>query len=471
MRKFVIYSLLVLVLLVFVFVACRKKNPEESGNYDGVELTYYKMFDDGDVIEPFIKEFVKKYSGLKIKYRKFDDFDEYQRTILNEMAEGEGPDIFSMQNTWFTSNYRKINPLPYVQGKPEDFALTFVDVAYDDLVRTDKKGKLQVYGLPMTVDTLALYYNKGHFEDRIPVRGKPAVTWDGIKDDVIKLKREDNSIESFDVAGIAMGRGDNISRGVDILYLLFLQYGVDFYNDNISEAAFAGQQGVSLYPGKEALDFYKSFADPDQRHYTWNEFIAGKDGQKELDAFVKGQVSMMVGFSYTYADILNEIELLKSKGVRTIEPEDVKVAMIPQVFEPENSTDKRVTYASYFAETVSRNSKYPDIAWDFLVELTERENLQEYFDAVHKPTSRRDMIDEQKQVPLYGVFASQIGFAESFPIVDYYSYKNIFEKVLDGESDLLDAQREITELLPLEGLVVPEVESEEEEDGGGNGDK
>lgn len=471
MKKFGVYSLIFLVLIVFTFTGCRKKGPpEETGDYSGVELTYYKVFDDADVIEPVIRDFVPRYPGLKIRYKKFDDFDEYQRTVLNEMAEGRGPDIFSMQNTWFAGNFRKLAPMP-AEFSPDgddatlidDYADTFVEVAYKDLVRTDEEGQLQVFAVPMTVDTVALYYNKDHFEDRIPTSGEPSFTWEGIKEDVIKLKKEDNSVGNLDVAGIAIGRGDNISRGVDTLYLLFLQFGVDFYNDIMSEAVFAGQKGgVAVYPGAEALDFLQTFADPDQRHYTWNEFIADKDGEKELEAFAKGKVSMMMGFAYTYNDILKQIEILKSKGVRTIGEDDIRIAPIPQVFDPETSVDKRVTYASYFAETVSRNSKYPDIAWDFLLELTLKENLENYFEKTHKPTSRRDMIDAQKQDPLYGVFASQIGYAESFPIVDYYAYKRIFEAVIDGEKSLLNAQREISELLPLEGLVIPEKEKSED---------
>jgi len=472
LQKKISYLLLLVVSSSFLLAGCRtKEEGPAKQTYDGIELNYYKMFDDSDVLEPIIAQYEAAHPGLNINYRQFTDFDEYQNLILNEMAEGEGPDIFSMQNTWFTRNYKKLEPMPQQFGSPADFAATFVDVAYNDLVRTDQNGIEQVYGMPLTVDTLALYYNKDHFEDRIPNRGKPADTWEGIKEDVVLLNKEDNSFERFEVAGIAMGRADNISRGVDILYLLFLQYGVDFYNENISQATFAGQQGgIASYPALEALDFFVSFADEKQKHYSWNQFITDLSSEeKELDAFVRGKVSMMVGFSYSYDEILNTIEILKSKGVKTIDPSAIKIAAIPQIFDPDVSTEKRVTYANYFAEAVSRNSEHSDIAWDFLIELTKKENLQHYFDKVHKPTSRRDMIGAQKKDPIYGVFADQIGFAESFPIIDYYTYKRIFTEVItkanDGDasrSGLVDAQDEIDTLLPEEGLLVPKVEVIEE---------
>ena len=469
-KKSTALILLFALVLTLSLSGCRKKSPKEKPKtYEGIELTYYKMFDDASVIDPVIKEYEAAHPGLKIKYKKFTNFDEYQKVVLNEMAEGEGPDIFSMQNTWFMSNYRKISPMSAELGSNEDFLNTFVDVAFKDLVRPDKDGVERIYALPMTVDTLALYYNKAHYEDRVPTRGKPAKTWEGIKEDVALLTKTDNSFERFEVAGIAMGRGDNISRAVDTLYLLFLQFGAQFYNDNFSEASFASQQGgIAEYPGMEALKLYTSFADLDEKHYSWNEFIVDDDSsEKELEAFAKGKVSMIIGFSYTYDEILNQISILKEKGIDTIDESDIKIASMPQLYDPDASTEKRVTYASYFAETVSRNSKHPD----FLIELTKKENLEYYFDKLHKPTSRRDMIETQKQHPVYGVFASQIGFAESFPILDYYVYKNLFITVISNanlngalQGDLLEAQNIITGMLPEDGLVVPKVEKKDEVD-------
>lgn len=477
-RKTTIYLVILVIAGSTLLSGCscslKKTTTPKGVDYTGVELTYYKVFDDSDVIAPLIAQFEADHPGLEIHYKKFSDFEEYERVILNEMAEGEGPDIFSMQNTWFASNYKKLTPLPSNMGTTTDFANTFVDVAYQDLVRTDQDGRLQVYGLPMTVDTLAIYYNKDHFEDRIPEQGKPSTTWEGIKEDVILLNKEDESFDRFDVSGIALGRADNITRAVDILYLLFLQYGVEFYNDNISQAGFATRQGSGAYsyPALEALEFYLGFSDEDMKHYSWNEFVVDDDTSgKEIQAFARGDVSMIIGYSYTYDLIINEINLMEAKGNNAIEVSSIKTAPIPQLYDPEVSSEKRVTYASYFAETVSRNSLYPETAWDFLVFITNAENLDYYFDETHNPTSRRDMIEEQKKDPIYGPFASQIGFAESFPIIDYYTYKDIFEALInnsEGTSDyetlLLQAQSGINEYLPEEGILIPEAELSADEE-------
>lgn len=474
-KKLTVFLLILSLFSVSLLTGCRQKDPNElPKDYSGVELTYYKVFDSSDLIEPIITKYEDSHPGLVIHYKKFANYSEYEKTILNEMAEGEGPDIFSMQNTWFISNYKKISPLPDEMGLPSAFASTFVDVAYKDLVRPDEEGIEKIYGLPMTVDTLALYYNKDHFEDRIPAKGKPSSTWEGIKEDVTLLNKTDTSFDRFEVSGIAMGRSDNISRAVDILYLLFLQYGTEFYNENISEAIFAGKQGgeVYSYPAVEALSFFVSFAKEDFKHYSWNEFVVSEDSEaQEIEAFARGDVSMIIGYSYTYDLILNSIDALKADKISTINKDSIGIAPIPQLFDPDVSNDKRVTYASYFAETVSRNSKYPDTAWDFLIFLTSNENLDYYFKETNKPTSRRDMIEDQKKDPIFGVFASQIGYAESFPVLDYDRYKEIFSSVItaaflrvDLDTILLEAQVLINNMVPTDGILVPKKTELEKED-------
>ncbi len=126
------------------------------------------------------------------------------------------------------------------------------------------------------------------------------------------------------------------------------------------------------------------------------------------------------------------------------------------------STEKRDAYASYYAETVSRTSEYPDVAWDFLLFLSRKENLEFYNEETHRPTSRRDMIESQKQDPIYGVYAEQIGYAESFPIYDYFQYSEIFGKAIDSvlatvsaTDAMRTAEDEIGALLPSEGLIPP----------------
>ena len=469
MKKIKIVAFIVLIAFsTSLLSGCFKKEQKKTtkNSNQKVQLVYYKLYDDEDVMKGLISQYD---SNVSIVYRKFTDPKEYENLIINELAEGKGPDIFSMPNYWFLKNQKKISPLPNETVSVKQFEDTFVSVAKDDLVLTDPTdGKEKIYGLPLTVDTLALYYNKATYDDKIPSRGKPASTWDELKDDVYKLSKKDNSFERFDVAGISMGRSDNISRAIDVLYLLMLQYKTVFYNENVSAATFSKQtsvsaSGTSINPATTALKDYVSYALPTNKNYSWNAYLAdSKSSTKEVETFARGKVAMIFGYSYLYDQIAAEIKDLQSKGAKTIDIKNVKVAAVPQVINPDKSTEKRVAYANYYAETVARTTENEDVAWDFLMFLASKENMQYYNQKTHKPTSRRDMINDQVQDPIYGVFADQIGYAESFPIYDSANYYDIFSDAINSvlatgspTEAIKNAEQKISDMLPAGGLIAP----------------
>lgn len=458
---------LLMTLVLGIFSGCFKKDQPVVQKTQKVELVFYSLFDNEDVYAPLIQQYTAKHPNITIKYRKFTDPVEYMNLIINELAEGQGPDIFSAPDYWFLRNVRKISPLPAAAFSPKQFADTFVSVANDDLVLQDPAdGQDKVFGIPLSVDTLALYYNKGSYNDKIPSPGRPAATWEGLKDDVFKLSKTDNSFERFQVSGISMGRSDNIARAVDILYMLLLQYKTRFYNSTLSQTAFVNQQttnasGLLINPAAEALRLYTSFALPSNKNYSWNSYLASADSPvKEMETFAKGKVVMIFGYSYLYEQLKAEIKDLKDKGVQTIDPSDIRISAVPQVNDPATSTEKRVAYANYFAQTVARTSQHPAEAWDFLLFLSSKDNLQYYNSKTFKPTSRRDMIDDQMKDPIYGVFAEQTGYAQSLPVYDFDRYNSIFSQAIDGvlattspEDAMRNASVAIDALLPATGMI------------------
>ncbi len=457
----------------FLLAGCFKKAPAPLKKQSGkIELVYYKLFDDEDVMQPLIQQYQAKHPGLTIRYRKFVDPVEYENLIINELAEGEGPDIFSAPNYWFLRNSKKLTPMPPALMTPQQFDQTFASVASRDLAFPDAvDGQRRVFGLPLGVDTLALYYNKAAYEDAVPSRGRPAATWEQLKDDVFRLTKKDNSYERFQVAGIAMGRSDNVARAIDILYMLMIQFKTKFYNDNVSRAVFASQQGTTIggiiiSPAAEALKLYTSFALPTNKNYSWNAYLVmdPKADVKEMETFARGKAAMIFGYSYLYEQLKAEIKDLKDKGLQTIDPNSIRVSVVPQVNDPATSTEKRDAYANYYAETVARTSKHAQESWDFLNFLSSKDNLQYYNQKTHKPASRRDLIEDQKKDPIYGVFAEQTGFAESFPIYDFQRYNAIFSRAIDAvlattpvEDALRIAEDGINKLLPPGGLAASPV--------------
>ncbi len=441
-KKILAVTLIVTILFGY---GCRKKESnKDKRETQKITLQVWNVFDDAEVYEPLFAEFKSRYIGLQIEYRKFNDPIEYLDLLLNEMAEGEGPDVFFIHNSWIPKHYKKIIPADISFLPAAGFKETFVSVAADDCVLREIQGDGEqaqvierVYCMPIYIDNLALYYNKEHFEEALPETGKPAETWEQIKDQVFKLTKQDNSFEKFARCGIALGRSDNIARAYDILQLLILQSKANIYTEDGSKAIFASQQGVSptgqaYFPGREILELYTGFSNPNNKEYNWNKFISNpKSLEKEITPFVKGKVSMVLGYSYLYDTIADQIELESKKGAKVISTKDIAVAQIPQIFDPQ-AGESKITLASYFAPTVARTSQNAKIAWELISFMNTKENQKYYNETTKRPTSRRDLLDEQTGDPIYGTFVKQIGFSKSFKVADNQKYEEIFLDAIDS---------------------------------------
>lgn len=436
--------------------AClRRKAQENTTAQPEATLTFYGLFDNEDVYTPFISAYETAHPNVTILYKKFTDPNDYLDLIVNELAEGEGPDIFMLHNTWLPKHYKKLTAAPSELLSPELFRSSFVDVTANDLIIPDTNNVEQVWGLPMYVDTLALYYNDAHFEDAIPSQGAPSSTWDGIKNDVTLLNRQDQSFERFERAGIALGRSDNILRAFDVLMMMMLDYKVNFYSDDLTTVNFDTDPNAL-----KALDLYTSFGLPSKKNYSWNKYLSDADSsEKEITTFAKGKLSMLFGYSYTYEDILSEINRLQQEGEETISVSDVKIQEAPQAFDPSTSAETRKTYASYFVPVVSRTSQNADIAWDFLLSMTDTALLKDYNNVTHRPSALRSLITEEMKDPTYGVFAGQVGYAESIPMSDPTAFKDYFLDAVDSILSTAQTQdvlqtlaEEIQTLIPSSGI-------------------
>lgn len=451
MKKF--FSILLAFILTLSFSGCATKTPVvQQAPSQKVELKFWNLFDDSSVFKGQIQAYESKHPNIKIVYRKFSNTEEYEQLLVNEIAQGEGPDIFAIQNTWVDKHLKKIAPFPVgktsVPMNAQMFDDTFFHVATQDLVRNNA-----IYAIPLFIDTLALYYNKQIFRDNIPNTDKPSETWEEIKNQTTQITKENNSLERFAITGIAMGRSDNISRARDIFEALLPEFGVSLFSDTDKRAVFAAQQGVieaaskPFFPFTEALSLFSSFGNPAFKNYSWNKDITSLAADaKELNPFLRGKVGMIFGYSYLYQDLLNMRKQLKTTGETVINEEDIGTVEFPQLLSFAES-GKRSALANYFPLTVSRNSKNPGYAWDFIQYLSSKESLMDYHEKTHKPSSRKDLVDDQMLEPLYGVFARQASYAQS-PLanapIDAEFIGKVFEKAMDEASQNKKTLEDIT---------------------------
>lgn len=445
-----------------VLGGCKKKCPKATKNIPGTEeyrpdcpyeekqtgggkkeLNFYYVFDDSDAFKEQIQAFQSQNQGVVIRSKKFVNLEEYEDLIINEIAEGEGPDVFMVHNSWMLKHWKKLLPQPLdlpVVVTPDLFRQVFFQAAADDLLINE-----QVYGMPLSIDSLAIYYNKAYFRDLIATSDNPGSLWEEIKNQVFQLTKRNNSPERFALAGMGIGRADNVNSAVDMLYTMMLQYGVSFYDDRGEAATFADT-------GEAALELYASFGLPTYKNYSWNEYITGfEPAKKEIHPFIRGKVAMIAGYPYLYDVLVQEIQNQQKTGGQHIDVDDIGIAPMPQLVSPTEST-RRDTLASYFPLVVARTSDVPKEAWSFIQFLASADSLQTYHKKTNRPTSRKDMVTEQQTEPLFGVFAYQAPFAKSFKIYDAAAYHKVFSEAIQQVVDnvatpkkaLQDAQTKIT---------------------------
>jgi multiple sugar transport system substrate-binding protein len=393
---------IVLLILVSVILV---GNPGQKQNQDQVELVWWKTFQDQSDIAPLIEEYQKIRPNVTIKYSKKNIVD-YEQELVNAIASGNSPDIFTIHNDWLAKHQDKMAPMPSGLMTERQYRETFVDVASFDFV---KNG--QIYAIPLAVDVLAMYYNK----DILASAGifTPPTTWPEVVSAVQRMTQLDGS-GNFTRSGVAMGTSGNVNRAADLLMLLMLQNGTQFYNSTNTSATFNQQTRIdnqSINPGALAAEFYTQFANPSKRAYTWNN-----RADNSVDAFAQGKLGMM--FSYSYM-----IPTIKDKAPNL----NWGVAPVPQV----DNSGLKVNFANYWGEAVSKTSTKQQYAWEFLNFVAQREVLSRYYEKVKAPAARKDMLSLQSSDVELGVFADNAGTAKSVYKPDAGQFESIILKIID----------------------------------------
>jgi len=424
------FRLATVLLLVGSFVlsstGCTKGGTSEAKDaYKPVKLVYWSVWDDEDAFADIIKAYKLVRPNVKIEYKKFR-YEEYEQALLEALAEDRGPDIFSIHNTWVKRYEPRLLSMPasvtipvkYLKGtvkKEEvielqtqkmmtilDLKKNFLDVVYQDVVDqknvgTEKAPKMQdvIWGLPLSVDTLVMYYNK----DLLNNAGiaEPASNWQDFQDQVAKITKIDAATNKFLVSGAAIGTADNVARSSDIISLLMMQNLAPMLDD-AGYAAFDKRPkitGVEGVPGVGAVEYYSQFANPMGGAYTWNNEMPNS-----LDAFIQGRTAYFFGYSYHRATIDAKAPKL-----------NYSIAAVPQV-----GDQQKVNFANYWVETVSSKTKNKDYAWDFVQFSAKEDNVVKYLDKNKKPTAliSAKVINQQLADEKIQVFADQLLTAKSW---------------------------------------------------------
>ena len=346
-----------------------------------VTLTYWGLWENDGVIKPIIAEFEAQNPNIKIQYSK-QSHRQYRERLQAAIERGDGPDIFRYHNTWVPMLKNQLSPIPDTVMTATQFKSIYYPVAANDLI-----GGETIYGIPLMIEGLGLYYN----EDLFAAAGitAPPTTWEELLAMVPKIAKPEGT--GFAISAIALGTTGNIENYSDILGTMFMQNGAN----------------LAIPKGKEAeetLAFYHKFANPTDPVYTWNETM-----DNSMYAFANGKVAMILAPSWRAFDII-EMSKQVNPGLK------FKIAPIPQL--PGNT----IAWASYWVEGISEKSINKKQAAEFLKFFTSRETMTKLYMEESKvrlfgePYARMDMASLLANDPYAGPYINQAKDARSFPL-------------------------------------------------------
>ena len=393
-------------------------------------LKIWRLFDSEEVMKPIIDDYIADRSDvydLTITYEQ-KDYQDYVETTTNALAAGQGPDIWMIRNDWIPREYDKLQPLPEKIMTKVQYKKLFPEIVVSDNIIED-----QIYGMPWSVDTLALYYNQDIFNqvrDKLEDEGKiaqddpileePPNNWsEFVRAVKLLTQKEGNEIKR---SGVALGTANNIDHSIDILTALMLQNHTQMISDDKLTATFnlaiKKQSGEPVYAGTKALEFYKSFSNPDKEVYTWNENMPNS-----TTAFIEGKTAMMFHYSYIQKDMFERAPTF-----------NYSIAPLPQI----KDSPKAIDYSSYWVETVTNNCNNPEVAWDF-INYVRNKKLNDYLKATKRPSPYKiadedvpivkERYDNQSKTFSFQLNNAQNWYKGKFPRKIDAIFKNLIENV------------------------------------------
>jgi len=408
-----IIVLVVILMILGILPGLKSTSKKPANQLPKVTLEFWGI-DDEDAFKSALQSYSTLYPNVSINYHQINPND-YESQLVDALASQKGPDILMIKHNWVYKHGNKLYPTDI---SLRDLKSGFVDVVADDLYVNNK-----LWGLPLWVDALALYYNKDIFNSAGIVQ--PPQTWDEFLKDAQLLTKKNQSGEILQ-SGAAFGAVNNIPNAVDIVLLLMMQNGQDIVDEN-GRAIFDSDKGAN------ALNFYLSFSNPISPNYCWHNNFPDA-----LELFSQGKVAMMID----YSSAMKKIEKLNPYL-------NYGIAPLPQV---KDSTIKK-NYADYWALAVSAISKHPQDAWNFIYYLVNNQNnsLIDYLNYTSRPAANRVFLQSCKNDVKLGVFCEEVLRAKSWmqfnPEKNSQILQNMLESIISGRITIPAALNQAAQLI------------------------
>jgi multiple sugar transport system substrate-binding protein len=401
LKMIILIAVALVVVLIIALVLIRFPSEEPTKVARKGELVYWGLWEPEAILTSVLPDWEKDHPEIKISYVQHSPKD-YRERLQSALARGEGPDIFRFHNTWTPMFKNELDPVPASVMDAATFQKTYYPVISSSL-----RLGADYLGIPLEIDTLALFYN----QDIFTAAGvRPPRTWDELRRLASQLTLRDQQGKIIR-AGVALGTTGNVWHWSDILGLMMLQNNVKLENPTGSLA-------------EDALSYHTIFNRSDK---VWDETLP-----VSVYAFATGKTAMYFGFSWSVFEIKN------------INPDlNFKVIPAPQL------PDSKVAWASFWVEGVSKKSNKKAMAWEFLKFLSSPATMEKLYQAQSQidpkvrpfgePYARVDMAEKLTEDPLVAPFIQQASYAQTWYLCSRTFDNGINDRMIKYFEDAVNA--------------------------------
>jgi multiple sugar transport system substrate-binding protein len=412
----------VVLLVVLLIILANRKSGSGTGvtptppTGGQVTLIWWNLFEPQQNIQPLIDAFEKENPNIKIQYAQvgLQGIDQYKNELEETLTDEEivtSPDIFPIHNTW-VGKFQK-----YLVKAPASVINTSTDLEdFYDIVKRDFYRSQSLYGLPMSLDTIAIIYNKTRLKDK--GYQAPALTWTDLKAQAIDLTKKDE-FNNMSYAGFSAFDPETSEFYFEVMNLLFMQNGVIMISGEDEKSTIADNDLA-----KSAFDYYRDYLDG--RENTWDPKF-----KKDIAAFLEDNLAMYPATTWRLINVLQYNEYYNLNL-------DIGVAAMPQL-----TGGGDYYWPTYWGLSVAQDTQYASEAWKFIKFLTKAESLQLYNDTVKangRPIGiiypRLSLATKNLEDTYLSPYATSLAKAQDWDMMDGWALKKEFDSIFSTHPEL-----------------------------------
>lgn len=457
-RKIIFFALIaVAVLGAGIAFSILSSQDGKAGQKGPKELRVWVVGDDVAGYDDIVKDFKSKYDRYKnteIRITKFANFADYEKTLLNVIADGNSPEVFVVPSDGAGVLESKIEPIPDAYLSTDEFSKRFNRV-FDPLIterqEKDEDGKevtvSELKGVPMGYETMAAFYNLDLVSNAVPRTWSELAKQASESSTVSGDDGESSDSEGSVLVGMGLG-GKYVQNAGDLVSLFMVQNGFASY-ENLSENGSAKALSEYLAYG---VPSGSSTGDSTGNGNDLSRFRSEMDKLSitATDLFARGKIGVVFGFPSYLREIQYAVKRASQEA--SLNKRNLKTTTLPVTDNEKNPAN--LARFQYFA--LSKYAKDQQGGLEFILHLADAKSQESYMEKFpYVLPALNELVEKRKEQTM----------SKEYPRIKYESFLPVqnaksvaYDKGLSSEYDAYfkalgdsgkDSKKIVTELSEL----------------------